>query len=391
MRHICVVTVARSDFGYLLPVMRLIEADPELRLSIVVTGSHLAPQFGLTVREVEAAGLPIAERVDMLVAGDAPAAIAKSIGLGVSGLAQTFARLDPDMLLLLGDRFETFAAAAAILPFCKPIAHVAGGETTEGAIDEAIRHAITKMSHLHFVATERYRQRVIQMGEEPWRVTVSGAPTLDNLRELRLLSREELQDIVRMPLAEPPLLVTFHPVTLEHERTGEQIDALFAALDAAARPVVFTYPNADTNAHAVIAAIDAYVATRANTRLVANLGTIAYFSLMRHAAAMVGNSSSGLIEAASFELPVVNIGNRQRGRDHGANVVDCACESGEIVRAIEKAVAMRGSLAGMKNPYGDGNAAGRIVEALRTIDLGARLVMKRFHDLPAVSLDEVSR
>lgn len=381
MKHICAVTVARSDFGYLLPVMRRIEADPELRLSVVVTGSHLAPQFGSTVQVVEAAGLPIADRVDMRISGDSPAAIAQSIGTGVAGLAQAFDRLDPDILLLLGDRYETLAAATAMLPFGKAIAHIAGGETTEGAIDEAIRHAITKMSHLHFVATERYRQRVVQMGEEPWRVTVSGAPSLDNIREIRLLSREELERAIGMPLTPAPLLVTFHPVTLERDRVDDQIDALLAALDATARPVVFTYPGADTNAQRIIAAIERYVASHANARLVVSLGTAGYFSLMREAAAMVGNSSSGIIEAASFELPVVNIGNRQRGRDRGANVIDCECESGAIAGAIERAVAMRPSLAGMKNLYGDGEAAPRIAAVLRRVELGPALIVKKFHDL----------
>jgi len=388
MRHICAVTVARSDFGYLLPILRRIDADPDLQLSVVVTGTHLSPEYGLTVGDVAAAGLPITDRVQMMVAGGTPVSIAKSIALGIAGLAPVYERLAPDILLILGDRFETLAAATAMLPLGRPVAHIAGGESTEGAIDESIRHAITKMSHLHFVATDRYRDRVVQMGEEPWRVVVTGAPTLDNLHTMDLPPREALQSLVGMPLDPAPLLVTFHPVTLEPEETEAQIEILLKALDAAERPIVFTYPNSDTNAHLIIRALTRYVAGHPNARLLTNLGTAAYFALMKCAVAMVGNSSSGIIEAATFELPVVNVGSRQRGRERGANVIDVDCRADLIGRAIEQAVSaeFRRAVKGMNNPYGDGHAARSIVDVLRSVPLGPSLIVKRFHDLPTVAV-----
>lgn len=385
MRTIAVVTVARSDYGIWLPVLKRIQSTPSLKLSLLVTGMHLAPAFGLTVRTVEADGFDIEERIDMLIAGDTPVAISKSMGVGVMGFAGCFARFRPDILMVLGDRFETITAALAALPFKIPVAHLHGGEVTEGAIDDALRHAITKLSHLHFVSTDAYARRVIQMGEEPWRVTVSGAPSLDNLNTIELLDAPALEARVGMPLAQPFLLVTYHPVTLEYEQTAWQIGELLAVLDRVGLPVVFTLPNADTGGQAIIDAIRVYVDAHADARMVDNLGTKAYFSLMRFAAAMVGNSSSGILEAASLRLPVVNIGNRQRGRDHAENVLDVGYEQAAIVAGIQKATnpAFRAGLAALVNPYGDGQAAAQIVERLETVALDERLITKRFHDLPA--------
>jgi UDP-hydrolysing UDP-N-acetyl-D-glucosamine 2-epimerase len=353
---------------------------------------HLAPEFGLTIEEVEASALPGIERVETLVPGDTPVAIASSIGAAVTKLAQVYDRLRPDILLLLGDRTEILAAAAAMVPFAKPIAHIAGGEVTMGAIDDVIRHAITKMSHLHFVSTERYRDRVVQMGEEPFRITVAGAPSLDNLREMTLLTADELSAEIGCDLSRAPLLVTFHPVTLEYEEAALQIGAVLAALDTLDRPVIFTSPNADTGSQAIISAITDYVDAHPDSRFVTSLGTLRYFSLMKHAAAMMGNSSSGIIEAASFELPVVNVGARQGGRYHGANVLDVPCDERVIVDAVRRATSpeFRRSIAGMVNPYGDGHAADRIAERLRTVPLDRELLMKRFFDLPANIGHEVS-
>lgn len=392
MRHVCAVTGSRADFGYLLPVLRRIANNPEMKLSVIATGMHLASQFGSTVHEVEASGIGEIERVDTLIAGDAPVSIANSIGVGVTKLAQVYDRLRPDILLLLGDRTETFAAAAAMVPFATPIAHIAGGEITLGAIDDVLRHAITKMSHLHFVSTERYRDRLVQMGEEPFRVTVSGAPSLDNLREMTLLGADALSSSIDVDLAPAPLLVTFHPVTLEHEEAKAQIDDLLSALEVLKMPVVFTYPNADTNSHVIIAAVERYVASHPDSRFITNLGTLRYFSLMRYAAAMVGNSSSGIIEAASFELPVVNIGARQGGRDRGVNVLDVDSESRAIVDAVRQATSskFRRGIAGMTNLYGDGHAAERIVARLRTVPLGRELLMKKFFDVPKTIAHEVA-
>ena len=386
MRTITAVTVARSDLGIYLPVWKRIVAEPGLRLEVIAAGAHLVDEFGRTERDIAAAGFEIVDRVETLLAADSPAAVSRSIGLGVLGFAQAFARRRPDILLALGDRHEMLAAVAAALPQTIPVAHLHGGETSEGAIDESIRHAITKLSHLHFVAAEDYRRRVVQLGEEPWRVTVSGAPGLDHLRALPPLSQEELERRIGMPLSPPPLLVTFHPATLEHERTADQTAELLAALAASDLPVVFTYPGADAGARIIIAAVEEFAKDRPRARCVNSLGSQAYFSLLRLAAAMVGNSSSGIIEAASFELPVVNVGNRQRGRLRAANVVDAPCRREEIYRAIRTATGapFRESLRGLQNPYGDGRAAERIVAVLRDAPLDERLIVKRFHDLPSV-------
>ena len=384
-RTIGAVTVARSDFGIFLPVLRAIHAAPDLRLKVWVSGMHLAPGFGRTVREVEAEGFPDVERVPMLLADDSPEGVAVSMGAGVAGFARAFARSRPDLLLVLGDRFEMLTPVVASLPFTVPVAHIHGGETTEGAMDEAIRHSITKMSHLHFVATEAYARRVVQLGEDPARVTVSGAPGLDHLRGFRPLAPEALEERVGMPLDPAPLLVTFHPVTFEQDQTERYAGELLDALDASGHPVVFTYPNADPSGSLIIEAIDAFAGGRDHVVAVQNLGTQAYLSLMARSAAMVGNTSSGIIEAASFGLPAVNVGNRQRGRVAGRNVIHAGYASGEIAEAIRRAAApaFRESLRGMENPYGDGRAAERIVSRLRSEPLTPDLLAKPFYDLPS--------
>lgn len=386
-RTIGVVTGARADFGLYRPILRAIAADPALELHLLVCGMHLAADFGHTVDEIAAEGFPIAERIETLLASDTPAGIAKSMGLGVTGFAQSYARTRPDILLLLGDRYEMFAAAVAALPFVIPIAHIHGGETTEGAIDEAIRHALTKMSHIHFVATEDAGRRVIRMGEQPSRVLVTGAPALDNLHALNLLDRAELERVTGFPFDPAPLLVTVHPVTLEHEDTAAQTDEVMAALSAAHRPVLFTFPNADTSGRRIIDAIRRYTTTHPNAAAVPNLGSLAYFSAMRHAAAVVGNSSSGIIEAASFRVPVVNIGSRQRGRLRARNVIDALPRRDAILAALEQALApsFREGLAGLVNPYGDGRAAERIVQRLKDTPLDRRLIEKTFYDGPVPS------
>lgn len=383
MRTIGVVTTARSDYGILLPVLRAIAADAQLRLHLIVGGMHLAREFGHTVDAIEADGFPIGDRVEMLLSSDTPAGIAKSMGLGTIAFAESYARVRPDLLLLLGDRFEMHAAATAALPFGIPIAHVHGGEVTEGAIDDALRHGITKIAHLHFTATQTYRDRVVQLGEEPWRVTVTGAPSLDNLKTVKLLSARELTERFGVPFEPAPLLVTFHPVTREVERTPEQIDALLAPLAASPLGIVFTMPNADTGGRLVAERIRAFVARTPRASILDNLGTAAYFSAMRAAAAMVGNSSSGIIEAPSFELPVVNVGSRQAGRVRAANVIDVEDDAASIARGLERALApsFRAGLRGSQNPYGDGHAADAIVARVRDVPLDARLLRKRFHDV----------
>lgn len=391
VRTIAAVTGARSDYGLLVPVLRAIAADPNLRLKLFVTGMHLSPDFGLTVRDVER-DFEITERIEMLVASDTPEAISKSVGLGVIGFAQTYARHRPDILLVLGDRFETLAAVTAALPFTIPIAHIAGGEATEGAIDDAIRHAITKMSHLHFVSLEEYRRRVIQMGEEPWRVTVSGEPGLDNISEIGPVPTSEIEARIGMALDPSPLLVTFHPATLEPGQAEIQVAELLAALDVVGMPIVFTAPNADAEGRIIIARLDDFVRNHPNSRLVTNLGTAAYLSMMRNSAAMVGNSSSGIVEAASFELPVVNLGSRQRGRVCGKNVIHAEMKADEIVRAIRSALqpAFRDHIRGLINPYGDGKAAPRIVEVLKSVPLDRTLLTKSFYSTGEFSSREIA-
>lgn len=381
MRTIGVVTAARSDYGIYLPILRLIHSDSELKLYLIVTGAHLSPDFGMTVQGIEADGFEVSERIEMLLSSDTSEGVAKSMGLGTIGFAQSYARFRPDILLVLGDRYEMHAAVVAAVPFKIPVAHIHGGESTEGAIDELFRHSITKLSHLHFVSTEFYGQRLIQMGEEPWRVVVSGAPSLDNLRTVPLLDEEEIERRSGIKLSERTLLVTYHPVTLEYEETRQHMQALLGALEAAGCPVIFTYPGADTGGRLIIDMIQEFAAHYQAAQVVDNLGTQLYFSLMNKVAAMVGNSSSGIIEAASFKLPVVNIGNRQRGRVHGANVLNVGDSQEEIIVGIQKALSaeLRASLTNMRNPYGDGHAAPRIVQCLKEAPLNHSLIVKSFY------------
>lgn len=383
MRTIAVVTVGRSDYGIYSPILREIQAHADLQLHLIVSGAHLSPEFGTTVREIEAAGFTVGARVEMLVSSDSPEGIAKSTGLGVIGFAQAYAQPRPDLVVVLGDRFEMHAAALAALPFCLPVAHVHGGELAQGAMDDALRHSMTKLSHLHFVATEEYARRVAQLGEERWRITVTGAPALDNLRTVPLMSPGELQATFGVTVVPPPVLVTFHPVTLEYDQVEWQAGELMRALDEAGLPVVFTQPNADPGGRRIGELIDEYVRVHSSAHRVDNLGTRGYFSVMALAAAMVGNSSSGLIEAPSFGLPVVNIGIRQSGRVRGSNVIDVGHTQAEVLDGIRRATrpGFRDALRDRPNPYGDGHASGMIVERLRTVALDSTLLIKRFQDL----------
>lgn len=383
MRTIAVVTVARSDYGIYLPVLRAIKADQDLRLHLIVSGMHLSPDFGLTVRAIEQDGIEIGDRVEMLLSSDSPEGIAKSMGLAVIGFAQAYSHFRPDILLVLGDRFEMHAAALAALPFKIPVAHIHGGEVTRGAIDDALRHSMTKLSHLHFVATREYARRVIQFGEEPWRIVICGALVLDTLRSVQLLTREELEVRFGLRLQLAPLLVTFQPVTLEYEQTERQTDELLSALDDAGMPIIFTLPNADTGGRQIMRKIEKFVETHPLAQKVDNFGTQAYFSLMALAAAMVGNSSSGIIEAPAFGLPVVNIGSRQTGRFRGPNVIDVGYGRAAILEGIRQAIQpdFRERLRQMPNPYDQGQASSRIVARLKSVSLDERLIVKRFYDL----------
>jgi UDP-hydrolysing UDP-N-acetyl-D-glucosamine 2-epimerase len=381
VRRVAVVTVARSDYGIYKSILNAIRMDKDLELRLLVGGMHLSPEFGNTVTDIESDGFEIAAKIEMLLSSDSPEGVAKSIGLGVLGFAQAYARERPDLLLLLGDRFEMLSAAVAALPFGMPLAHIHGGESTEGAMDEAIRHSITKISHLHFSSTEAYAKRIIQMGEEPWRVTVSGAPALDNLAKMLLLKKEVLEQRFGFSLKDPTLLVTYHPVTSEAEDTSHHIEELLAALNQSGFALIFTAPNADHQGRTILQKIQDFVLHHPRAWFVANLGQQGYFSLMGQVAAMVGNSSSGMIEAASFDLPVVNIGSRQRGRVHGQNVLNVGYERKEISEGIQRATqpSFKLGLATMKNPYGDGQAAEKIVNKLKNVPLNRELLVKQFH------------
>jgi UDP-hydrolysing UDP-N-acetyl-D-glucosamine 2-epimerase len=383
MRSVAVVTSGRSDYGLLRPVLERLASSERVDLCVFVTGMHLDERYGATVSDVEADGFPITARIPVLGESDEPQDVAAAIARGVAGFAAEFARGRPDVLLVLGDRFEVYAAAVAALPFRIAVAHIHGGESTVGLIDEAIRHSLTKLSHLHFVATEEYAHRVVQLGEEPWRVRVTGAPGLDALAAAQPLAPDELRERFGVELTDDTLLVTYHPVTLEYERTEEQMNELLAALASVDRPVVLTGPNADTSNRTVARLLERFADEQARATLVTSLGTAAYATLLRGAAAMVGNSSSGIIEAATFELPVVNIGTRQQGRLRPGNVIDVGDEREAIVAGIERALSseFRASLRGLANPYGDGHAAERIVSRLEEVELGPKLLVKRFHDL----------
>ncbi len=382
MRRIGVVTTSRADYGLLLPVLKRIKAARGLELALFVSGTHLSGRHGMTVRAIEADGFPIAARVPLPLQSNSPEAVAKAMGRATSGFAGVYGKHRPDILLVLGDRFEMHAAACAAVPFGIPIAHVHGGEITLGAMDDQFRHSLTKLSHLHFAATKEYAKRITRMGEEPWRVTVSGAPGLDNLRTMRLLSKRQIELRYGIDLSMPAILVTFHPVTLEQDNTEIYIDRLLEALERLRGcHFVFTAPNADPGASVIRKRILRFVGSSERAFFVENFGTQGYLSMMARAAAMAGNSSSGILEAASFRLPVVNIGTRQEGRTRGRNVIDTGYGAKQIGAALCKALSneFRASLTNLRNPYGDGHAAKRIVSILDGLD-PARLMPKRFHD-----------
>lgn len=386
-RKIAIVTGTRAEYGLLYWIIKDLHEDENVELQLIVTGMHLSPEFGLTVKEIEKDGFPIADKVEMLISSDTETAIATSMGLGMIGFAKAYERLLPDILLVLGDRFEILSAVATSVPFRIPVAHISGGESTEGAIDEPIRHAVTKMSHIHFASTERYRKRIIQMGEQPDRVFCLGAPSIDNINKLKFFNKDDLYRELDIPSDKKVGVVTYHPVTLENNTSESQILLLIEVLREFTDIYwVFTMPNADTYGRAIAEKVKHFTQEYAErSKLVFSLGSLRYLSLLKNAQLMIGNSSSGLIEAPSFELPVVNMGDRQKGRVRTDNVIDVPVLKAETIRnAINKAIStkFRDSLKGLKNPYGAGGASEQIVEKLKTIPLGELLLKKRFHDLP---------
>lgn len=384
MTKVCVVTGTRADYGLLRHVMGEIDSSDELELQIVATGAHLSPEFGLTYREIEADGFTIDRKVEMLLSADTHTAISTSIGLATIGMGQAIDQLQPDLLLLLGDRYEILAAATAALVARVPIAHLHGGEATEGAIDEAIRHSITKMSHLHFVAAQAYRDRVVQLGETPERVHIVGGLGVDSIRRTPLMDRAELESSMGFRFGPRNLLITFHPATLERSSASDQLRELLSALKQLEEThLVFTMPNADTDGRALFSMIEDFVADRAQAVAFASLGYVRYLSCLAVVDGVVGNSSSGLLEAPSFGIGTVNIGDRQTGRLKATSVIDCEPTAEAIGRALGELYsdAFQERLKDVVNPYGHGGASAAIVRIILNTPL-SDLTVKRFHDLP---------
>ncbi len=374
--------MARSDYGICTPILEKIQAHPDLELCVVAAAAHLKLKFGRTIRQIVSDGFPVVDQVDMTLPGDAPHDIARASGIGVMGFADVYARRRFDLLLLLGDRFEMHSAAVAAVPFLLPIAHLHGGEESTGAIDNVYRHSLTKLSHLHFVSTEHHAQRVRQMGEEDWRITVSGAPAIDHILSSPRLDRAALAARLGYELPQRFLIATYHPVTTEPGEAHAQTVAFMDALLQIDLPTLITMPNADTGGNEVRQTIQSYQGRIPGLMVAENLGHTLYMGVMAEAAAMVGNSSSGIIEAASFGLPVVNVGNRQEGRDRNVNVLDCPCETSAIVTTLRVALGsdFRATASAGGNIYGDGQASARIVDRLAVVTLGPGLIKKPFVD-----------
>ncbi len=388
-RRIAVVTVGRSDYGIYTPILRKIIDDPDCELALIVGGAHLDARYGRTVQEIEREGYPIAARVRMIVADDSRQSVADAMGAGIAGFARAYSEVRPDIVLVLGDRYEMMAAATAALPLRIPLAHLHGGELTLGAIDDAIRHCITKLSHLHFAAAPDYARRIRQMGEEPWRVHVTGSPVVDAVLALDPIPQSDLEKEIGLDLSRS-LLITYHPVTLADNAHPEHISALLEALAEFDLNFIFTYPNADAGNADIVEQAKQFVARTPNARMFFNLGHRKYHSLQRHVLAMVGNSSSGIIEAASFRLPVVNIGSRQAGRMRTANILDATPDRESIAAGIRRATSpeFRATLTTLSSPYGEGDAAAKIVHLLKSVDLGGRFLVKQFQDLPVNTGEE---
>jgi GDP/UDP-N,N'-diacetylbacillosamine 2-epimerase (hydrolysing) len=386
MRKICFITGTRAEYGLLRWVIQGIKDDPDLDLQIIATGMHLSPEFGLTYKVIENDGFKIDRKVEILTSSDTSVGIAKSMGLGMISFGEALDELKPDLIVVLGDRFEIFSAAAAALVAKIPIAHLHGGEATEGLIDEAIRHSITKMSHFHFVAAESSRQRVIQLGENPDRVFLVGGLGIDSIKRLKLLSREELEVSLDFKLGSKNLLITFHPVTLEKFSAENQMRELLKALAVLEdTKLIFTLPNADTDGRLLIKIVHEFVAQHSNARAYTSLGQLLYLSCILHVDAVVGNSSSGLLEAPSFKKGTINIGDRQRGRLQAKSIINCEPRRKKITEALSKLYSseFQYSISDVVNPYGSGEASEKVIYFLKTVSLEG-ILKKRFYDLASI-------
>lgn len=383
MRKVCVVTGTRSEYGLLYWLMKEIETDDDLKLQVIATGMHLSPEFGLTYKEIEKE-FKINKKIEMLLSSDTSIGISKSMGLAQISFAEAYEELKPDIVVVLGDRYEIFSAVSAAVIARIPIAHLHGGETTEGAFDEYIRHSITKMSHLHFTATEEYRNRVIQLGEHPNRVFNVGGMGIENIKRLKLLSQEELENSIDFKLNKKNILVTFHPVTLENSTAREQFKELLDVIDELKDTnIIFTKANSDTDGRVINQMIDEYVVKNSSKSICfISLGQLRYLSALQFIDAVVGNSSSGLLEAPSFKIATINIGDRQKGRLEANSVIDCESNKGSILQAFDKLYSrdFQNNLRDSINPYGDGCASIKIIEELKKADL-KNILKKSFYDL----------
>jgi UDP-hydrolysing UDP-N-acetyl-D-glucosamine 2-epimerase len=386
-RKICVVTTSRAEFGLLSGLMKAIRADRALHLQVIVSGSHLGKNFGETWREIEASGIRIGRKINLRLRGKSSLDNLRSVAFGLPQFGDAFSELRPDIVVLLGDRFELLVPAIAALMLQIPIAHIHGGELTEGAIDDSVRHAITKFASLHFAATETYRRRIIQMGEAPGRVFNFGSPGLDEIHKSNLLTRAELQRELNWVFDDKTALVTYHPVTRELGGVQHRVDCLLGAIKASGGKAVFTVANADAEGVVINRLLQAACGKNPEQfKWMPHLGHRRYLSCLKHFSLVIGNSSSGLTEAPSFRIPVVNIGDRQRGRIMAANVINVPCSKAAILRGIRKAMSpqFRASLRGMRNPYDrfrDGRASERIKDVLKRVVLSDALLKKSFHDL----------
>lgn len=382
---IAVLTATRAEYGLLQPIIKKMLQVPEISVKIVVTGAHLSPEFGETYKEIEKDGLTIDKKIEILLSSDTPTAVSKSMGLAMISFAEYFAESQPDALMILGDRYETLAVCCAAMNARIPMIHLYGGETTEGAIDEVVRHAITKMSHIHFTSTEEYKNRVIQMGEEPERVFCVGAMGVENALHISLLSKEELEQSLNFRLDKPYAVVTFHPVTLEKNTARQQAEELIQALSHFKdMKFIITKANADTEGRVINQLFEKFSIKCENAVLFDSLGMRRYLSALKYSSMVIGNSSSGLLEAPSFHIATVNIGSRQKGRLQGKTVINCDSNEKEIVEAIilGKTEAFQNKIKEEPNPYGDGNTSSKIVEILRSlIQKESIQVEKKFYDI----------
>jgi GDP/UDP-N,N'-diacetylbacillosamine 2-epimerase (hydrolysing) len=380
VKKVLVVTGTRAEYGLLYWTMKEIQRDNDMELQLVVTGNHLVKDYGYTVEQIKRDEFAIDEEIDMIVYSDKKSSIVKSMGLEMIGMAQCFDRLKPDILLILGDRYEIFVAATCAMMMNIPIAHMNGGESTEGAVDEQIRHAITKMAHIHFPGAEYYKERIIKMGEEPWRVHNLGQAGIENIKRLEFLDKSELQKELNISLDRPVFLITYHPVTLDIENIENEINNLLDSIKGFDAKYIFTYPNADFGSKIIINKINDFVKQNENAYIYYSLGQKRYLSLLKCTDVMIGNSSSGIIEAPSFKIPVVNIGDRQKGRLRSNNIIDVEYSKDEIVKAINKALydkEFKQSLNNIENVFGNGKVSNRIVNILKSIDIDKKLLRKK--------------